>query len=465
MLYENDTISAISTPPGIGGIGIIRISGERAVEIADSIFHGKDSVLDMKDHSIKYGKIKDPTSSETIDEVMLSKMLAPNTYTREDIIEINCHGGQVALRKVLSLVLSQGARAAEPGEFTKRAFLNGRIDLSQAEAVIDVINSKTSQEHNAAISQLEGKLSNKLNGIIDSLLNVLASIEVTVDYPEHDDEFKTGQLALSDLTNIISELNKVEESFEHGRIIRNGVKTVIAGKPNAGKSTLLNELSGYERAIVTDIPGTTRDIIEEEISINGVRFIITDTAGIRSTSDVVEGFGVDRAKRAIEKGDLIIFLIDLANVDSKDIELLKLVKDKKTIILLNKTDLVTDQEVESTKSKILEILPSDNYKIISSSLINGKDVDVLRSAIIELLDLGSINQNSEVLITHERHKALIVKARKSLEAACESLNTDIPLDMISIDIRDSADYIGEITGTSVSEDLVDKIFSTFCVGK
>jgi len=456
-MFESDTIAAISTPHGTGGIGIIRISGDEAFNIAARIFKSKNKFQDIKSHTINYGKIVDPSSGETIDEVLLSKMEKPNTFTREDVVEINCHGGIVVLKRVLELVIAEGARLAEPGEFTKRAFLNGRIDLSQAEAVIDLINSKTAESSKAAVMQLEGRLSEKLSDIRRSLIQLIASIEVTVDYPEHDIEEITAQQVNNELGGIISKLEELAKSFERGKVIREGISAVIVGRPNVGKSSLLNELSGKNRAIVTDIPGTTRDIIEEYVNINGIPMRILDTAGIRETKDVVEKIGVDRAQREIENADLVIMMLDArTGMEESDAAIYNKVKDKKNIIILNKVDLVDEVNEDS--------LP-EGVNIVKMSLKNGIGIDKLEDEITNLFFKGEIVSNDEVLLTNVRHKHLIDMAIRSIKDARNAYENAMPIDMMTIDIKNAAEYIGQITGESVSEDVVHEIFSRFCLGK
>lgn len=462
-MYDSDTIAAISTPYGTGGIGIIRISGEKAFEIAGKIFKGKVPFEEIKSHNIRYGKIVDPESGETIDEVLVSKMEKPNTFTREDVVEINCHGGTLVLKRILELVVKQGARIAEPGEFTKRAFLNGRIDLSQAEAVIDLINSKTGESSRAAVNQLEGKLSRRVKAARKKLIELIAHIEVTVDYPEHDIEEITGEKVYSELKEIRGMLKKIVEGFEKGKIIREGINAVIVGKPNVGKSSLLNELSGKTRAIVTDIPGTTRDIIEEYININGIPVRIIDTAGIRETEDVVERIGVESARKAIDDADLVIMMIDAREgVSDEDIKLLNAIKHKKHIIVFNKMDLVGKDD----RLDAIERLPSDERgNIVKTSLKEDFGVDQLEEEITRLFMKGEVNPNSEYLVTNVRHKDAIDKAIQSIDEACTAYENKMPLDFITIDIKNAADFLGRITGESVSEDVMHEIFSRFCLGK
>jgi len=470
MLYTEDTIAAVSTPLGTGGIGIIRISGKNAVSVADGIFHAGKSVNEMPSHTIQYGKIKD-SDGETIDEVMLTKMVAPSTYTKEDVIEINCHGNIISQQRILKLILINGARAAEPGEFTKRAFLNGRIDLAQAEAVIDVINSNSEKSHKAALSQLSGNISGHLKNIIDNLLNILARIEVTVDYPEHDDEYATEVIAREELNRIITELDSLIESYNSGKIIKSGIDTVIVGKPNVGKSTLLNALTGYQRAIVTDIPGTTRDIIEEQINIDGILLNVKDTAGIRYTDDIVEQIGVEKAKESLKNADLIVYVVSFEDSFTEN-EIFNEIENKKIILIFNKKDLVSKEEISESINKFKEMYTGNADDIILFSTALGKDeksctegIERTKSAIKTLFNTGNISCNNEIIITSQRHQSLINKSKENLESAIGALDTGLPLDMISVDLKYATEYLGEITGMNISDDLIDKIFSTFCLGK
>lgn len=459
-MYKEDTIAAISTPHGAGGVGIIRISGDKAFEIAERIFRGKKDFKLIRSHTINYGKIVNPENGAVLDEVLLSKMEKPKTFTREDVVEINCHGGMVVLKNILELCIKEGARLAEPGEFTKRAFLNGRIDLSQAEAVIDLINSKSNESSKAAISQLEGKLSRKIKDARSKLIELLAHIEVTVDYPEHDIEEITGNMVYEEIGKIKEKLCDIVKSFERGRIIREGIDAVIIGKPNVGKSSLLNELSGKSKAIVTDIPGTTRDIIEEYININGIPLRIIDTAGIRETEDVVEKIGVEKTHRAIDEADLVIMMIDAKRgMDEDDNRILTMLGDKKLIILINKIDLVDEKQINEIESLL------KGRKCIRTSVKEGTGISELENAITELFVQGEVSVNEEILLTNIRHKNLIDMAISSIEKAMESIDGSMPLDLVSIDITDAADYLGQITGESVSEDVMHEIFSKFCLGK
>lgn len=459
-MYKNDTIAAISTPQGIGGVGIIRISGEDAFNIAEKIFRGKKDFSSIKTHTINYGKLIDPENGEIIDEILLTKMKKPNTFTREDIVELNCHGGLAVLRKVLQLVFKEGARPAEPGEFTQRAFLNGRIDLSQAEAVIDLINSKTDESSRAAITQLEGKLSSKIREIRNKLIELIAHMEVTFDYPEHDIEEITADQVYEESVRIKYLLEKLLKSFEKGRILREGLSLVIVGRPNVGKSSLLNQIAGKSKAIVTDIPGTTRDIIEEYVNIKGIPVRIIDTAGIRETEDMVEKLGVDKAQKEIQIADLIIFVLDAhEGIKKEDIEIFNIIKNKKHITVVNKIDLVQNDESMNYKSEIID------EKIIEISLKDEIGIENLEDEIIELFFKGEIRPNEEELVTNVRHKNLIALALESINDACNAYESSMSLDMISIDINSAAEYLGQITGESVSEDMMKEIFSRFCVGK
>lgn len=459
-MIAEDTIAAISTPYGTGGIGIIRISGDRAFEIAKTIFKGKKNFDEIKSHTINYGKIIDPVKNETIDEVLVTKMKKPNTFTREDVVEINCHGGIVVLKKILDLVLRQGARAAEPGEFTKRAFLNGRIDLSQAEAVIDIINSKTEESSKAAVNQLEGKLSSKIKALRKRLIEILAHIEAVVDYPEEDIEEITGEKVYNEIKEIKENLKKITDNFERGRILREGIDAVIVGRPNVGKSSLLNELTGKNRAIVTDIPGTTRDIIEEYININDIPVRIVDTAGIRETEDAVEIIGVEKTHKALEEAELVIMMVDAEKgFTPEDSAILEKVANKKLIILINKIDKSNEENIKNIEKN----LEGMNY--IRTSIREEIGIDKIGKMITKLFTKGEINLNSQIILTNIRHKNLIDKAILSIDDAMGAYENKMPLDLMTIDITNAADFLGQITGESVKEDVINEIFSRFCLGK
>lgn len=474
-----ETIAAISTPFGRGGIGIIRLSGDQALDIADRVFKGKKPVAQMKTHTINYGKVIDPESCEVIDEALLSVMKAPNTFTRENVAEINCHGGTVVLMRIMDLVLREGAVPAQPGEFTRRAFMNGRLDLSQAEAVIDIINAKTSESSRAAVEQLEGSISARIREVRGKLIELIAHIDVTVDYPEHDIEDVTGSEVYDTVKIITAQLQDILKGFERGRIIREGISAVIAGKPNVGKSSLLNELSGKNRAIVTDIPGTTRDIIEEYIDIKGIPVRIIDTAGIRQTEDMVERIGVEKAEKAITMADLIIVMFDAATeLDAEDIGIIEKTSGRKTLYVINKIDIVDKKSAdeknvdnsgaEFLENRLLEICgkkSTGDIHIIKVSVKNREGIDSMGDAIYDMFSEGGAESSNEILLTNIRHKQLMASAASCLDDAVVAYENSIPLDFITIDLRNAADFLGQITGESVSEDVIQEIFSRFCVGK
>lgn len=461
-MYDDDTIAAISTAPGEGGIGIVRISGRDSLSILNNIFksHRNKNTMEFDTYKIRYGHVLEPDTKEVIDEVLVSYMKAPYTYTREDVVEINCHGGTIPVRRILEAVLKSGARLADPGEFTKRAFLNGRIDLSQAEAVIDMIRSKTDRSMDAALKQLEGRLSQKLREVKDKLIDIMSHIEASIDFPEDDvDDVLYGKLK-NDCLEITDILDDMIKSSDVGKILREGLNTVIIGRPNVGKSSLLNALLEENRAIVTDIPGTTRDIIQEYLNIKGIPINIIDTAGIRQTSDEVEKVGVERAKEYLNRADLVMFILDSSeSLNSEDIEIFKLIKDKKCIILINKVDLPNRLDRE----KLMEY--SGDKIIVDISVKTGMGINTLKDEIYDLVYGGEVVYSSEVMVTNIRHKDLLIKARSSLVNAIDALTQNIPLDLVSIDIRDCVDRIGEITGETVQEDIINRIFSQFCIGK
>ena len=454
------TIVSISTAPGIGGIGIIRMSGEKSFEIIGKIFKPKtqQNLEEMKGYTIKYGNIVE--NGEVIDEVLVSYFKAPRSYTTENMCEINSHGGNVIVRKILELCLKNGAELAEPGEFTKRAFLNGRIDLAQAESVIDVINAKSDKEAKSGIKQLEGFLSKEIKTIKQEILDVLVNIEVTIDYPEYDTPEVQENEMKTMLESVKSKLEKLEKSFDNGKILKEGIKTAIIGKPNAGKSSLLNAILKEERAIVTDIAGTTRDTIEEFVTVNGIPLKLVDTAGIRQASDEVEKIGVEKSIKQAEEADLIIAIFDSSKeLIEEDLEILKLIKNKESIILLNKSDLNSviiedDERLKNVTKNILKI-----------SALNKTGIEELYEKISEMFNLNEINFDNEILITNIRHKNIISKALENVKKANEALNLNMPIDIITIYIKDILEDLGEITGEVVSEDVINEIFSKFCLGK
>lgn len=450
------TIAAISTAPGIGGIGIIRISGKECFSILDKIFEPFNNT-EKKGYTIKYGKIVD--NGVVIDEVLVSYFFAPKSYTTEDMCEINSHGGMVVMRQILDLCLNNGAELAEAGEFTKRAFLNGRIDLTQAEAVIDVINSKTDKEARASINQLEGNLSKRITEIRQDLISGMADIEVSIDYPEYDIEEMTNSQILELLYRNKDRLDKIEKTFSNGKILRDGVKIAIIGRPNAGKSSLLNLLLNEERAIVTEIEGTTRDTIEEYISLEGIPFKIIDTAGIRDTNDTVEKIGVNKAIEIAEKSDLIIAIFDISKkIIDEDKKILDMLKEKNAIIILNKID-ITDESIDK------DIFDKTGKKIVKISAKTQDGVQDLLEEMIKMVSNEEIQADGELLAINSRHKSLICKARDALQKAIDTINSGMPLDVISIYIKDILEELGKITGESVTDDIINEIFSKFCLGK
>ena len=455
---EKNTIAAIATSPGVGGIGIVRISGEEAFLVASKIFCPKDAffnVIDPTSNVIKYGYIFD--ENEKIDEVLVSFFKAPHSYTTENVVEINCHGGTLVMRRILETVIKNGARVAEPGEFTKRAFLNGRIDLTQAEAIIDIITSKTDKERNLSLIQLEGFLSEKINKIQSKLYDVLIQIEAGIDYPEHEIEDVTREEIFSALQETKDSLKKLCDSFEEGKVIKEGVKTVILGKPNVGKSSLMNTLLREERAIVTDIPGTTRDTIEEFVNIRGIPLKIVDTAGIRNTEDKIEEIGVEKAKNEIENADMVIAVFDISReLTEEDYEIIELIKDKKSIIIINKVDLEEKwNEKEIFKDK----------KVLNVSAKEKFGIEDLENEIEKLWQINSMSTSEDIIISNIRHKELLFNALVEIDAATEALKCHLPVDMISINIKNILECLGTIVGQNVNEETINGIFSRFCLGK
>ena len=461
---KKDTIAAISTAVSESGIGIIRISGEEAFEVADRVWQspGKKKRLSMQPaNTIHYGYIYD--GEEMVDEVLIMLMRGPKSFTAEDTVEINCHGGVYAMKRVLETVLKNGARPAEPGEFTKRAFLNGRIDLSRAEAVMDVIQAKNEYALKNSLSQLKGSVQKKLKSLRQSILYEIARIESALDDPEHMSLENYPEELGAKNKEWLAEIEKLIDSSENGKILKEGIQTVILGKPNAGKSSLLNILSGEEKAIVTEIAGTTRDILEETVNIHGITLRLMDTAGIRSTEDVVEKIGVSRAKESAKNADLIIYVIDTSrSLDENDREIMELLRGKKAVILLNKSDL--DSVV--TREEVLEQLDDlEVQKMISVSAKEQTGIEELENALKDLFFEGKVTFNDEVCITNLRQKADLAEARESLLKVQESLEMDMPEDFYSIDLMSAYEALGAITGESVGEDLVNEIFSKFCMGK
>ncbi|MEQ2130021.1 tRNA uridine-5-carboxymethylaminomethyl(34) synthesis GTPase MnmE [Caldanaerobacter subterraneus KAk] len=459
---EFDTIAAISTSPGEAGIGIVRISGNRALDIISKIFrpYKKKDVKNVKTHTLHYGHIVDPDTGEVYDEVLVSIMKKPNTYTREDIVEINCHGGIVVTSKILELVLKQGARLAEPGEFTKRAFLNGRIDLSQAEAVIDIITAKTMLANKYAQKQLSGYLGQKMRKLKDRMMELLAHLLALIDFPEDDvDELERWQM-LESAKEILKEIEKLIASAESGRIIREGLKTAIIGKPNVGKSSLLNALLKENRAIVTDIPGTTRDIIEEYLNVKGIPIRLIDTAGIRDTDELVEKIGVERSKEVLGEADLVLFVIDASRELSKeDYEIFDILTGKNIIFVLNKIDLPKKIDEEELRN-----LTKDGI-IVEVSTVKKIGLEKLEETIYNLVFKGNVTIGNEEIITNTRHKEALINAKKYMESVVEAIEKGYSEDLITIDLNSALNEIGKITGETATEDVIDQIFERFCVGK
>ena len=455
MLF--DTIAAISTPRGEGGIGIIRISGDTSFEILDKIFNTKNPNRDLGFYKFNYGFIHD--NGKIVDEVMAVRMKAPKTYTCEDVVEINCHGGHLISEKVLELVLKNGAKHAEQGEFTKRAFMNGRIDLSQAEAVMDIIQGKTEKSISLSLEQLRGDLRDKIGSFKKALLDVTAHVNVVLDYPEEGIDDPLPSNLRENLENVYAEADRLISSYDKGKKIKEGIKTVIAGKPNVGKSTLLNSLLKEERAIVTHIPGTTRDVIEEIINIKGIPLVLTDTAGIRKTEDIVENIGVEKSKKFIENADLVLLVLDASReLESEDREVIQEIQNnnKKTIVLLNKIDLERKIELdEFGLENILEISAKDNIGI--------EDMEErIYSYIVE----EKVEDSSEkLIITNIRHKTALEKTKDAIRNIFETIDAGMPMDLISVDLKEALDSLSEITGEISSEDILDHVFGNFCVGK
>ena len=458
-----ETIAAISTAPGTAGIGIIRMSGKDVFSVLKKIFKPikEESIEEIKGYTMKYGKIFNPKTNEIVDEVLVSYFKEPKSYTQENMCEINSHGGTIVVRKILELCLKNGAQMAEPGEFTKRAFLNGRIDLAKAEAVINLINAKSEKETKASINQLEGSLSLEIKKIKKMILSLLADIEASIDYPEYDEaEEVSNNKALTKLDEIQKELEKLNKSFETGKIIKEGIKVAIIGKPNSGKSSLLNAILKEDRAIVTDIEGTTRDTIEGFVTIDGIPFKFVDTAGIRKTDNKVEEIGIEKSKKVAKESDLIIAMFDNSKkLTKEDEEILDFIKDKTAIIILNKIDL---------KEKVLEKeekITNSGKDVIKISLLSNCDLSGFYKELNMLFELNKINPDNEIIITEMRHKKLIEDAISHTENAKKTILDNIPIDIISINIKEIIEDLSKITGENVTEDVINEIFSKFCLGK
>ncbi|ASC52251.1 tRNA modification GTPase [Staphylococcus aureus] len=456
-----DTITSISTPMGEGAIGIVRLSGPQAVEIADKLYKGKHLLNDVPSHTINYGHIIDPESKEVVEEVMVSVLRAPKTFTREDIIEINCHGGILTINRVLELTMTYGARMAEPGEFTKRAFLNGRIDLSQAEAVMDFIRSKTDRASKVAMNQIEGRLNDLIKKQRQSILEILAQVEVNIDYPEYDDvEDATTEFLLEQSKEIKQEINRLLDTGAQGKIMREGLSTVIVGKPNVGKSSMLNNLIQDNKAIVTEVAGTTRDVLEEYVNVRGVPLRLVDTAGIRETEDIVEKIGVERSRKALSQADLILFVLNNNEaLTQEDYTLYEVVKNEDVIVIVNKMDLEQNIDINEVKDMI------GDTPLIQTSMLKQEGIDELEIQIRDLFFGGEVQNQDMTYVSNSRHISLLKQARQTIQDAIDAAESGVPMDMVQIDLTRTWEILGEIIGETASDELIDQLFSQFCLGK
>ncbi|CCI82378.1 tRNA uridine-5-carboxymethylaminomethyl(34) synthesis GTPase MnmE [Lactobacillus hominis] len=458
VLTQFDTIAAISTPLGEGGISIVRLSGQDAVKIANKVFKGAN-LAKVASHTIHYGHVIDPETNKVIDECMATVMLAPKTFTRENIVEISCHGGIVVTNDILQLLLANGARMADPGEFTKRAFMNGRIDLTQAESVMDMVRAKTDRARQVAMNQLEGGLMTKIKAMRQDLLDTMAQEEVNIDYPEYDMDDMTGQEMKQKAISVSKKIDELLNTAQEGKIIRSGLATAIVGKPNVGKSSLLNYLTQDDKAIVTDVAGTTRDTLEEYVSVKGAALKLIDTAGIHETSDKVEKIGVERSKKAVDQADLVLLLLDSSReLEQEDRDLLEFTKNKKRIIVLNKNDL--GQKISPETIKKMTDSP-----VVVTSVLQKENLDQLENAIEKLFFKGIENSADQVLVTNQRQASLLVKARQALAEVIKGVDDDMPLDLVQIDLTNAWNDLGEITGESAPDELITQLFSQFCLGK
>ena len=458
---DYDTITSISTPMGEGAIGIVRLSGPEAVEIGDKLYKGKKKLKDVPSHTINYGHIIDPETDEVVEEVMISVLRAPKTFTREDIIEINCHGGILTINRILELTMTHGARMAEPGEYTKRAFLNGRIDLSQAEAVMDFIRSKTDRASKVAMNQIEGRLSDLIKQQRQSILEILAQVEVNIDYPEYDDvEDATTEFLLAQSKKIKNEIDQLLETGTQGKIMREGLSTVIVGKPNVGKSSMLNNLIQDNKAIVTEVAGTTRDVLEEYVNVRGVPLRLVDTAGIRDTEDIVEKIGVERSRKALSEADLILFVLNNNEpLTEEDRTLYEVIKNEDAIVIVNKTDLERQLDIEEVKTMI------GDTPLIQTSMLKQEGVDELELQIRDLFFGGEVQNQDMTYVSNSRHISLLKQARQTIQDAIDAAEAGIPMDMVQIDLTRTWELLGEIIGESASDELINQLFSQFCLGK
>lgn len=461
IVEQLDTITSISTPMGEGAIGIVRLSGHDAVEIADKLYKGKHLLKDVPTHTINYGHIIDPETEEVVEEVMVSVLRAPRTFTREDIVEINCHGGILTINRVLELTMTYGARMAEPGEYTKRAFLNGRIDLSQAEAVMDFIRSKTDRASKVAMNQIEGRLSDLIKRQRQSILEILAQVEVNIDYPEYDDvEDTTTEFLLERSQEIKLEIQKLLDTGVQGKIMREGLSTVIVGKPNVGKSSMLNNLIQDNKAIVTEVAGTTRDVLEEYVNVRGVPLRLVDTAGIRETEDIVERIGVERSRKALSEADLILFVLNYNEpLTEDDRKLYEVIKNEDAIVIINKTDLEQRLDLAEVETMV------GDMPIIQTSMLQQQGIDELEIQIRDLFFGGEVQSQDMTYVSNSRHISLLKQAKNAIQDAIDAAEMGVPMDMVQIDLTRTWEILGEIIGESASEELIDQLFSQFCLGK
>jgi len=455
-----DTIAAVATPMGEGGIAVIRVSGPEAIEVVDKIYKGKQKLSTVDTHTIHYGHLVDSQTGDLVEEVLVSVMKAPRTFTREDVVEVNCHGGIVSVERVLELILEHGARLAEPGEFTKRAFLNGRVDLSQAEAVIDLIRAKTDRAMKVALHQVEGKLSRLIRNLRQNLIEAMAHIEVTLDYPEHDVEEFTQNFLRENCLEVREEVGRLLQTAKQGKILREGLSTAIIGRPNVGKSSLLNSLVQEEKAIVTDVAGTTRDVIEEYVNVRGVPLRLIDTAGIRETEDVVEKIGVEKSRQLLQKADLVLLVVNYNEpLSPDDYTIFETAKGFSVIVIVNKFDLPQKIDLEEVKRHF----PDQPLIMTSAKMEQG--IELLEKAIADIFFAGRVQQDDLTYVSNARHIHLLRQAERAIDDALAGIDQLMPVDMIQIDIKKAWELLGEVIGESVGEDLIDQIFSQFCLGK
>ncbi|WP_024983204.1 tRNA uridine-5-carboxymethylaminomethyl(34) synthesis GTPase MnmE [Brevibacillus borstelensis] len=455
-----DTIAAVATPMGEGGVAIIRVSGPEAIEVVDKIYRGKKTLSTVDSHTINYGHLRNPQTGDLVEEVLVSVMRAPRTFTREDVVEVNCHGGLVSVERVLELILENGARLAEPGEFTKRAFLNGRVDLSQAEAVIDLIRAKTDRAMKVALNQVEGKLSRLIRSLRQNLIEAMAHIEVTLDYPEHDVEDVTQKLLRDKCLEVKAEIGRLLQTARQGKILREGLSTAIIGRPNVGKSSLLNSLVQEEKAIVTDVAGTTRDVIEEFVNVRGVPLRLIDTAGIRETEDIVEKIGVEKSRQLLQKADLVLLVLNYnEQLTEDDYRIFEAAKGFEVILIINKFDLPQRIDLEEVKRHF------PNQPLIMTSAKEETGIDLLEKAIADLFFSGRVQQDDLTYVSNARHIQLLRQAEQAIDDAVNGIEDRMPVDMVQIDIKKAWELLGEVIGESVGEELIDQIFSQFCLGK